>query len=113
MKPYQCTEYDWKLFKKIIQVYQERFAEKLRQKYIDILQCDKTNLEKFFLLEDSIYHDKKRKIFNIDMRRSQLVYNLIILLKEGSITLQDCNDFSEPLKNILASFIQTIHITNK
>ena len=48
MKPYQCTEYDWKLFKKIIQVYQERFAEKLRQKYIDILQCDKTNLENFF-----------------------------------------------------------------
>ncbi len=91
-------ESDWKLFRKLIPVWQERYITKLNKEYIGILIQDKNASTIFWELNDRIKKDQNNPGVIIEMSRSLLVENLISLIKHNVITLDELNDFSEETK---------------
>ncbi len=92
------TKADWKLFRERLPDWQERFMEKLVNEYSKMLK-DKSMpaSDKFWELEKRINGDKKLKGVICEMRRSTMLYNLIALYREGAITIDDLDGFSDKL----------------
>ena len=98
-------ESDWKLFKKLIPVWQERYMTKLNKEYIGILIQDKNASTIFWELNDRIKKDRNSPGVIIEMSRSLLVENLISLIKHNVITLDELNDFSEETKESIQMWL--------
>ena len=92
------TESDWKLFRSKIAVWQENYIDKLNKIYIEILNSDSNPPEKFWKLEKRINNDKKHPGVVIQVKRSTMIYNMAILLRDGVITKDDLEEFSDELK---------------
>ena len=98
-------ESDWKLFRKLIPVWQERYIKKLNKEYIGILIQDKNASTIFWELNDRIKKDRNSPGVIIEMSRSLLVENLISLIKHNVITLDELNDFSEETKESIQMWL--------
>ena len=98
-------ESDWKLFRKLIRVWQERYITKLNKEYIGILIQDKNASTIFWELNDRIKKDRNSPGVIIEMSRSLLVENLISLIKHNVITLDELNDFSEETKESIQMWL--------
>lgn len=98
-------ESDWKLFRKLIPVWQERYITKLNKEYIGILIQDKNASTIFWELNDRIKKDRNSPGVIIEMSRSLLVENLISLIKHNVITLDELNDFSEETKESIQMWL--------
>ena len=98
-------ESDWKLFRKLIAVWQERYITKLNKEYIGILIQDKNASTIFWELNDRIKKDQNNPGVIIEMSRSLLVENLISLIKHNVITLDELNDFSEEAKESIQMWL--------
>ena len=75
------SDKDWKLFRSKIADWQETYIDKLNKEYIEILRGAEDAASKFWTLEKRI--------------RNNLLFIMMSLLKEGAITLQDIDDFSD------------------
>ncbi len=95
------TETDWKLFKNKIGIWQNAYMEKLNREYIDLLSADGTASEMFWALDERIKKDRKSVGVVADMRRSQMIPNIISLLSDGVIREEDLSDFSETLQSAI------------
>lgn len=102
------TENDWRLFRTRIVQWQERYMEQLNQEYISLLSGDGTPSDRFWALEKRIKEDKLHVGVCIDMRRSVLVHNLIMLLRCNVISEADLDGFSDCLKSALC-FAQSMN----
>ncbi len=100
------TETDWKLFKNKIGIWQNAYMEKLNREYIDLLSANGTASEIFWELEERIKKDKKSVGVVADMRRSQMIPNIISLLSDGVIHEEDLSDFSETLQSAIKFIIK-------
>ena len=98
-------ESDWKLFRKLIPVWQERYITKLNNEYIGIWVQDKNASTIFWELNDRIKKDRNSPGVIIEMSRSLLVENLISLIKHNVITLDELNDFSEETKESIQMWL--------
>lgn len=98
-------ESDWKLFRKLIPVWQERYIKKLNKEYIGILIQDKNASTIFWELNDRIKKDQNNPGVIIEMSRSLLVENLISLIKHNVITLDELNDFNEETKESIQMWL--------
>ena len=98
-------ESDWKIFRKLIPVWQERYITKLNKEYIGILIQDKNASTIFWELNDRIKKDQNNPGVIIEMSRSLLVENLISLIKHNVITLDELNDFSEEIKESIQMWL--------
>ena len=92
------TEEDWKLFRSKIAIWQENYIDKLNKSYTEILNSDSNPSEKFWKLEKRINNDKKHPGVVIQMKRSTMIYNMAILLRDGVITKDDLDEFSDELR---------------
>ena len=72
--------------------------EKLIQGYEDILRGEGTAFDRFWNLEQRIREDKRSPGVQVEMRRSRLHFNLLLLLNDGVISLDDLNEFSDELR---------------
>ena len=54
-----CLESDWKLFRKRVPVWQERYMGRLMEEYRAILESEESSSEKSWALEKRIRQDKK------------------------------------------------------
>ena len=102
MYPHDVIESDWKLFRKKPPGWQEAYMDKLNQDYIRLLTGPGDASDKFWELEKRIKDDKKDVGVVAEMRRSVMFPNLIDLLREGAITLDDLEGFSDELRESLA-----------
>ncbi len=84
-----------------IGIWQNAYMEKLNREYIDLLSTDSTASEIFWALEERIKKDKTSVGIVADMRRSQMIPNIISLLGDGVITEDDLNEFSETLQSAI------------
>ena len=101
------TEKDWKLFRKLLPRWQERYMEVLVKEYSAILAKDVNASEKFWELEKRIWTDKKKSGVCIrGLRRSQMLEHIMSLLNDGTIELDDLEEFSDSLRDRLDSYIQ-------
>ena len=102
------SDKDWKLLKNNLPNWQERYMERLVNKYIDLLSDkEKYASEKFWTLSKKINNDKKKYGIQVSLRRSNVEYILIELLNEKVITMEDLSCFSAELKDNINKMIDT------
>lgn len=99
------TEADWKLFRKRLPIWQERFMEKLIEEYKDLLSSDEPASSKFWDLEKRIKQDKNYTgVLAQGVSRSNMKFLMMDLINEGAITKQDFDGFSEDLREQMISY---------
>ena len=91
------NEKDWKLFKKLVPVWQEKYIQKINKEYIDILSKNNSSAQNFWELENRIRQDKKHPGVILDLRRSTMHMNLMLLLSYEVITFDELKEFSNEL----------------
>ena len=94
----ECSKSDCKLFRAKIANWQENYMDKLNKEYIKLLSGDEAASEKFWKLEERIKSDRKHPGVIIQMRKSEMVYDIAILIRDEVINMQDLEGFSEELK---------------
>lgn len=94
----EISKADWSLFKAKIPQWQEAYMNRLNQEYLAILSSDKSPSEKFWALEQRIRRDKGSPGVQIQLRRSEMHWNLFELIQDGVITREDLCDFSRELQ---------------
>lgn len=94
------------LFRDKIADWQEVYMDRLNKEYIDLLNEDANPSEKFWLLDKRIKEDKKKKGVQLEMSRSNLIYNIIALIHEGAISFEDLGEFSGELRERVKFFIE-------
>ncbi len=101
-----CLESDWKLFRKRVPVWQERYVGRLMEEYRAILDSEESSSEKFWALEKRIRQDKKSLGVIVDMRRSTVQVELLQMLLQGVIQPSDLEGFSQELRDSLTFIMQ-------
>jgi hypothetical protein len=91
-------ERDWKLFKDKIGLWQEAYMERLISEYMILLEDEQPASIKFWALEKKIRADKKKQGVCISLSRSKMMFDIVDLIRDGVITKDDLEDFSETLK---------------
>ncbi len=106
MQENRFTKKDWTLFRKNIAVWQESYMDRLNKEYIGLLSEDANPSEKFWRLDRRLKEDKKKAGVQLEMSRSNLIYNIISLIREGAISFEDLEEFSDGLKETVSAFIE-------
>lgn len=105
MQNHGFTEADWKLFRKRLPGWQERYMEKLIEEYKALLSTDEPASEKFWSLEKRIKEDKKDTgVLARDVSRSNMHSLMMDLIIEKAITEADLEGFSEEYRDLLAMY---------
>ena len=97
----KIKEADWRLFRSRLPIWQEAYMEKLNREYIALLNEEGDASDKFWKLEKRIREDKKNCGVQCEMSRSNQFYIMLSLLREGAITFDDLEDFSDDLKDMM------------
>ena len=96
---YTFNESDWKLFKKLISVWKERFFDNLVKEYKNILDKDELSSEKFWDLSKKMSKDKT--IILREVTKDDMVSYTLDLLKYRVIKESDLDEFSESFKAVV------------
>lgn len=100
------AESDWKLFKKVLPQWQERYMERLVGQYIEILNGSGEASNRFWALEERINRDKLCSgVMMEDIRRSTMHREIANLLIDNVITLNDLDGFTEEIKSYAQCWI--------
>ncbi|MCD8015529.1 MAG: multidrug transporter [Lachnospiraceae bacterium] len=100
------TKRDWALFRAKVPEWQEACMEKLVKEYMELLSGDGAASDKFWELDKRIKADKSRKSVIMQMSRSEMLYNILDLIREGTITVDDLDDFSEQLRETVKFLVE-------
>lgn len=106
MEEQRFTKKDWALFKNKIVDWQESYMNRLNNEYIDLLSEDASPSEKFWRLDKRIKEDRKKTGVQLEMSRSNLIYNIISLINEGAINCEDLVEFSDELKETVNAYVE-------
>ena len=98
---YSVKESDWKLFRKLLPKWQERFMERLLCGYAKMIAGQGLASDRFWKLQKRLQKDVRKVGVCAGMRRSVMVMNLRLLLHEGAITKDDLDGFSDELRQSL------------
>ena len=99
------TKADWKLFRERISDWQESYMDRLVKEYIVFLQSDKAASEKFWELEKRIKRDRKRPGVLIELDKSEMIWDLCGLIRDGVITTDDLDGFSEDCRETVEQLL--------
>lgn len=88
---------DWKLFRKRVPEWQERYIERLVKKYIDLLSSPGYASDHFWELEKRIKNDRNHPGVRLEMNKSEAVWDIAILVKKKVISVKDLEGFSQEL----------------
>lgn len=100
----EISKSDWKLFREKIGEWQERYMERLNKEYVELLQEDGQASDKFWKLEERIWHDKKLPGVYLHLRKSEALWDIMRLLHDGVITEEDLKDFSDELRAAVCDY---------
>lgn len=98
---------DWKLFQERIPDWQEKYMAGLIKEYVDFLNDDtKPASEKFWELEKRIKEDKRHPGVILERRKSEVIWDIVRLIRLNVITYDDLSDFSDELKQEVKRIIE-------
>ena len=97
----EVSKQDWKMFQEKIGKWQESYMEKLNNEYIKLLKGEGKPSEKFWKLEKRIKNDKTHCGVLIEMRKQNLPFDLVSLIRDGAIGLEDTECFSDDLQEFV------------
>ena len=90
---------DWKLFREKLSGWQEKYMEGLIKEYVNFLNDDiKHASEKFWELEMRIKEDKRHPGVIMEMSKSEVIWDIVRLIRLKVIAYDDLSDFSDELK---------------
>lgn len=96
---YKIEEKDWRLFKKLLPIWKERFFDNLVKDYKKILDKDESSSEKFWKLSKKMNKDKEIILRNVT--KDEMISYTLDLLKNRVVKESDLDDFSESFKAIV------------
>ena len=91
----ECSKSDWKLFRSRIGGWQENYMERLVKEYIQLLNSSEDASDKFWKLEERIKKDRKHPGVILEMRKSDMLYDIVALINHGVITEEDLDAIGE------------------
>ena len=100
------TKQDWKLFRTKLSGWQEAYMGRLCSEYIELLSGDQVSSEKFWQLDKRIKEDKRKPGIQLQLSRSNMIYNILALIYDGAISAADLEDFSDELKERIDFFLE-------
>ena len=74
--------------------------------YIELLSGDGDPSEKLWQLEKRIRSDKRNPGVQLEMTRTNFIYNIISLISNDVISMKDLEDFSDKLKETVRVFLE-------
>lgn len=95
----EISKQDWLLFRKKIGEWQEAYMGKLLCEYAELLQSESLASERFWELEKRIKNDKRSRGVVLEIRKQNVIYDLVAMVLDGIIALDDLEDFSDDLKD--------------
>ena len=105
MNEYGFTEADWKLFRKLLPDWQERYMAGLLEEYKKIISTDNTPSDRFWKLEERIKNDKKAAGVLVQrVSRTNMKFIMMDLIGEQAITKNDLEGFSDEFRELLCSY---------
>lgn len=91
---------DWKLFRERLSGWQENYMEGLVKEYANFLNDDKKPAsEKFWELEKRIKEDKRHPGVVMELKKSEVIWDIVRLIRLKVTTYDDLSDFSDELQN--------------
>ena len=94
---YEISKADWKLYRTMLAVWQEAYMERLTQEYIEILSGEGRGSQKWWALEKRMKEDRKCPGVIVEVKKSNVPWVLLDLLRCQAITPEDLNGFSDDL----------------
>ena len=90
---------DWKLFREKLSDWQEKYMEGLVKEYVNFLNDDKKPAsDKFWELEKRIKEDKHHLGVIMEMSKSEVIWDIVRLIRLKVITYDDLSEFSGELR---------------
>ena len=100
------TKRDWALFRGKIGSWQEAYMGRLCDEYIELLSGDGDPSEKFWKLDKRIRSDKRNPGVQLEMTRTNFIYNIIALINNDVISIEALEDFSDELKETVKALLE-------
>ena len=97
---------DWKLYREKIGEWQEHYMEKLVKEYANYLCSDLPASTKFWEIEKRIKRDRKTPGVCIELRKSDMFWDLAGLINDKVISMDDLEEFSDDLKEAVALILR-------
>lgn len=94
---YEISKCDWKLFRERVPEWQERYMEHLAKQYIELLSSPGLASEHFWELEKRIKEDKKNPGVQLEIRKSEAIWDIAMFIRYNIIQLNDLEGFSDDL----------------
>lgn len=79
---------------------------RLDKEYIELLSGEGNPSERFWALDKRMKEDKRSPGVQLEMRKSNLIINIIALLHCGVIGLDDLQEFSDDLKTSVTALAE-------
>ena len=90
---------DWKLFRERLSGWQEKYMEGLVKEYANFLNDDtKPASGKFWELEKRMKEDKHHPGVIMEMRKSEVIWDIVRLIRLKVIAYDDLSEFSGELR---------------
>ena len=90
---------DWKLFREKLSDWQEKYMEGLVKEYVNFLNDDKKPAsDKFWELEKRIKEDKHHPGVIMEMSKSEVIWDIVRLIRLKVIAYDDLSEFSGELR---------------
>lgn len=105
----EVSKKDWKLYREKIGEWQENYMDRLCKEYVQILKSDAVPSDRFWALEERIKEDKRRPGVRIELRKGDMMFDLVRLIREDVITFDDLSDFSEDMQDGVKLFMQRLY----
>ena len=91
---------DWKLFRVRLSGWQGNYMEGLVKEYVSFLNDDKKPAsDKFWELEKRIKEDKRHPGVIMELKKSEVIWYIVRLIRLKVITYDDLSDFSDELQH--------------
>ena len=94
---------DWKLFRDKINGWQESYMERLVKEYTVLLNDNLPASSKFWELEKRIKMDKNKTGVILNLRKQEMLFDIMQLINDGAITMDDLLEFSDELRSKVMS----------
>ena len=98
---------DWKLFREKLSGWKEKYMEGLVKEYVNFLNDDTSPAsEKFWELEKRIKEDKHHPGVIMELKKSEVIWDIVRLIRLKVITYDDLSEFSEELQQEVKRIIE-------
>lgn len=98
-------EADWKIFRKLVTPWIERYFQEKNESYIRMLRSEGRARDKWWKLKDLMKNDIKVIESGTDMSRSCLIDDLSILAANGIITVDELEKFTPKMQDQVIRFL--------